>query len=160
MYFHSRKLRFIPAVAALLLAASPVLVLAQAAAPSNTPVIIAKFTKLVSTKTLKAGDVIDAKTLRPVKLTDGTEIPKGSTLIAKVSVVKSKSENNGNSILLFRIDNADVYKRQGTKWATNRRTGIKALPFVTLVCLILLALLAVAQVTHVHTCLLYTSRCV
>jgi len=39
----------------------------------------------------------------------------------------------------------------GTKWATNRRTGIKALPFVTLVCLILLALLAVAQVTHLHT---------
>jgi len=110
MHFHSRKLRLIPAVAALLLAASPVLGLAQAAAPAaaNTPVIVAKFTKLVSTKSLKVGDVIDAKTLRPVKLTDGTEIPKGSTLIAKVSVVKSKAENNGNSILLFRIDNAEL----------------------------------------------------
>lgn len=39
----------------------------------------------------------------------------------------------------------------GTKWATNRRAGIKALPIATLVCLILLALLAVIQVTHLHT---------
>jgi hypothetical protein len=75
-------------------------------------VIVAKFTKLVSTKSLKAGDVINAKTLRPAKLTDGTDIPKGSTLIAKVSVVKSKSENNGNSILLFRIDNVELKSGQ------------------------------------------------
>jgi hypothetical protein len=81
---------------------------ASAPAAANTPVMLAKFTKLVSTKNLKAGDVIDAKTLKPYKLTDGTEIPKGSTLIAKVSVVKSKAENNGNSILLFRIDNAEL----------------------------------------------------
>lgn len=39
----------------------------------------------------------------------------------------------------------------GTKWARNRRAGIKALPVATLVCLILLALLAVIQVTHLHT---------
>jgi hypothetical protein len=112
MRVHSRKLLFIPAVAALVIAAPPVLGNAQPTAPAavaaNTPVIIAKFTKLVSTKNLKAGDVIDAKTIKPYKLTDGTDIPKGSTLIAKVSVVKSKSENNGNSILLFRIDNAEL----------------------------------------------------
>jgi hypothetical protein len=114
MRFHSNRLSFIPAVAALALAACPVL--AQAAAPAaantpvaaNTPILIAKFTKLVSTKNLKAGDIIDAKTVKPFKLTDGTDIPKGSTLIAKVSVVKSKAENNGNSILLFRIDNAEL----------------------------------------------------
>ncbi len=106
----SSKLSFIPAVAALMLAASPVLGMAQAAAPAapNQPVIVAKFTKLVSTKNLKPGDVIDAKTLRPVKLADGTNIPKGSTLIAKVTVAKSKAENNGNSILAFRIDNAEL----------------------------------------------------
>jgi hypothetical protein len=112
MHFHSRKLSLIPAVAALALAASPVLGLAQAPAPAtadaNMPVIVAQFTKLVSTKNLKAGDVINAKTLKPAKLTDGTDIPKGSTLIAKVSVVKSKAEYNGNSILLFRIDNAEL----------------------------------------------------
>ena len=39
----------------------------------------------------------------------------------------------------------------GRKWATNRRGSINSLPVVTLVCLILLALLAVAQVTHLHT---------
>jgi hypothetical protein len=110
MSLHSRKLSFIPVVAALALAVSPVLGLAQAAAPAadNLPVIVAKFTKLVTTKNLKVGDVIDAKTVKPAKLTDGTDIPKGSTLIAKVSVVKSKAENNGNSILLFRIDNIEL----------------------------------------------------
>jgi hypothetical protein len=110
MRFHSRMLVFVPALAASMLLASSFNGLAQTAAPiaSDMPVIVAKFTKLVSTKNLKAGDVIDAKTIRPAKLTDGTEIPKGSTLIAKVSVVKSKAENNGNSILLFRIDNAEL----------------------------------------------------
>jgi len=39
----------------------------------------------------------------------------------------------------------------GRKWATNRRGSINSLPVVTVVCLILLALLAVAQVTHLHT---------
>jgi hypothetical protein len=114
MHFHSIRLSFIPVVAALAFAASPVV--AQAAAPApvdapataNSPVIIAKFTKLVSTKNMKVGDAIDAKTLKTVKLTDGTEIPKGSTLIAKVTLVKSKAENNGNSILAFRIDNAEL----------------------------------------------------
>ena len=37
-----------------------------------------------------------------------------------------------------------------TNWGTKRRAGVNALPAVTLVCLILLALLAVAQVTHLH----------
>jgi hypothetical protein len=114
MHLHSSKLSFIPAVAALavaiVVATSPVVGVAQAAAPAsaNMPVIIAKFTKLVTTKNLKPGDVIDAKTVRPVKLTDGTEIPKGSTLIAKVTMVKSKAENGGNSMLAFRIDNAEL----------------------------------------------------
>jgi hypothetical protein len=113
MHLPSSKLPFIATVAALALAAAPVLGIAEAASPAaNTPVIVAKFTKLVSTKSLKAGDVINAKTLRPAKLTDGTDIPKGSTLIAKVSVVKSKSENNGNSILLFRIDNVELKSGQ------------------------------------------------
>jgi hypothetical protein len=96
------------AVAAVVLTACPAMSIAQASASPEMPVLIAKFTKLVSTKNLKVGDVIDAKTIRPAKLTDGTEIPKGSTLIAKVSVVKSKAENKGNSILLFRIDNIEL----------------------------------------------------
>jgi len=117
MRFNFRNLPFISAVAALVIAASPLLGSTQPAAPaavdtpsvaSNAPVIVAKFTKLVSTKNLKAGDVIDAKTLKPVKLTDGTDIPKGSTLIAKVSVVKTRAEYNGNSVLLFRIDNVEL----------------------------------------------------
>ena len=39
----------------------------------------------------------------------------------------------------------------GTNSVTKRRAGFNAVPVVTVMCLILLALLAVAQVAHLHT---------
>jgi len=38
----------------------------------------------------------------------------------------------------------------GINWGTKRRVGFNAMPAVTIVCLILLALLAFTQVTHLH----------
>lgn len=90
--------------------ASPAPIPAQATAPSEVarPIVVAKIDKAVTTKSLKAGDAIVAKTLRPVKTDDGSELPKGSKLIGKVVLVKSKQEGGGNSLLVFRIDQAEA----------------------------------------------------
>jgi hypothetical protein len=71
-------------------------------------VLEAKFEKSLDTKSAKVGDAVSAKTLRPIKLPDGNEIPKGSKLVAKVITVQSKKDGNGNSILTFRFDEADL----------------------------------------------------
>jgi hypothetical protein len=71
------------------------------------PIVVAKIDKTVTTKSLKAGDAIVAKTLRPVKTSDGSELPKGSKLIGKVVLVRSKQAGGGNSLLVFRIDQAE-----------------------------------------------------
>jgi hypothetical protein len=83
---------------------------AQPAAPAAPigPVLVAKISAELSTKSAKVGDTLTAKTLKPWKLADGTEIPKGSKLIAKVTSVKSKKQGEGNSILTFRFDEAEV----------------------------------------------------
>ena len=43
-------------------------------------------------------------TLKATKLKDGTEIPKGSTLIGRVALIRSKKAGSGNSLLTFRFD--------------------------------------------------------
>jgi len=81
------------------------------AAPAAQPaglVMVAKIDGKLSTKNAKAGDVISAKILKSWKLTDGTEIPKGSKITGKVSIIKSKKDGNGNSMLSFRLDEIDV----------------------------------------------------
>jgi hypothetical protein len=81
------------------------------AAPAAQPaglVMVAKIDGKLSTKNAKVGDVISAKITRSWKLTDGTEIPKGSKVVGKVSIVKSKKDGNGNSMLSFRLDEIDV----------------------------------------------------
>jgi len=83
---------------------------APAAAPAQPagPVLVAKIAGSLSTKNAKVGDVLTAKTLKAWKLADGTDLPKGSKLIAKVAAVQSKQAGNGNSMLTFRIDQAEV----------------------------------------------------
>jgi hypothetical protein len=89
---------------------------AQNAAPATAavsaqpaaPVLVAKINGSLSTKNAKVGDVLTAKTLKAWKLADGTDLPKGSKLIAKVAAVQSKQAGNGNSMLTFRIDQAEV----------------------------------------------------
>jgi hypothetical protein len=108
--------KFLPALAvcALLcsLAAKPAAAQASAPAaapaPPEAPLLEAKFEKSLDTRSAKVGDAVTAKTLRPVKLPDGTDIPKGSRLVAKVTTVQSKKDGNGNSMLTFRFDEAEV----------------------------------------------------
>ena len=73
-----------------------------------TPVLVAKVAVNLSSRNAKVGDAFVAKTVRAMKLTDGTDIPKGSKLVGKVSAVQSKKEGNGNAALTFRIDQVEV----------------------------------------------------
>ncbi|MGO9339485.1 MAG: hypothetical protein ACLPY1_18455 [Terracidiphilus sp.] len=68
------------------------------------PLLVAKIAANLSSKNAKPGDIVTAKTVKPGKLTDGTDIPKGSMLIGKVAGVRSKKEGDGTSLLIFRFD--------------------------------------------------------
>ena len=96
------------AVSSLVIPAGSKLAPAQsAAAMEGQPVVIeAKFEKSIDTKNAKEGDAISAKTLKAAKLADGTTLPKGSRLTAKVLTVQSKKAGNGTSMLTFRFDEA------------------------------------------------------
>lgn len=102
----SRRGSLITVVCALTLAIAPAF--AQTAAQTAGPVLEARFEKNLDTRSAKVGDAISAKTLRAVKLADGTEIPKGSKLVAQVITVQSKKLGNGNSMLTFRFDQAEL----------------------------------------------------
>jgi len=92
------------AVATSLFAVSPMLALTQTA----TPVLPAKFEGSLTTKSAKLGDVITAKTMKTVKLKDGTEIPRGSKLVGKVLAAQSKQDGKGNSFLAIKFDQVEV----------------------------------------------------
>jgi hypothetical protein len=83
---------------------------APAAVPAqaNAVVMVAKIDGKLNTKSAKAGDTLSAKILRSWKLTDGTEIPKGSKITGKVTLVKSKKDGNGTSMLSFRLDQIEI----------------------------------------------------
>jgi hypothetical protein len=110
-----KKLFFVFAVSAFLIAFIPTVGWAQGAAPAPaaipapaTPLLVAKIAASLSTRNAKVGDSIIAKTLKPWKLADGTDLPKGSKLVGKVSAAQSKKAGNGNSTLAFRFDEAEV----------------------------------------------------
>jgi hypothetical protein len=109
-----KEVPVILAIAALLIAISPTVSHGQTAAPAATPapadvpVLVAKISSNLNTKNAKVGDVLTAKTLKPWKLADGTELPKGSKLVAKVTSVQSKKAGDGDSMLTFRFDEIDV----------------------------------------------------
>jgi len=81
---------------------------AAPAAQSAGLVMVAKIDGKLSTRNAKVGDAISAKILKSWKLTDGTEIPKGSKITGKVALIKSKKDGNGNSMVSFRLDEIDV----------------------------------------------------
>jgi len=99
---------------ALVLAFFPVETHGQTAAPPAVaqqtagPVLVARIANNLNSKNAKVGDVLTAKTLKPLKLSDGTDLPKGSKLVAKVTAVQSKQAGNGTSMLTFRFDQAEV----------------------------------------------------
>lgn len=71
------------------------------------PSLVAKIATSVSSRNAKAGDIVTAKTIKPGKLIDGTDLPKGSKLIGKVASAQSKKDGNGNSLLIFRFDQVE-----------------------------------------------------
>jgi len=107
---------FFPFIAALLIAAIPAIGSARTAiqtgavAPAQAAglVLEAKIATSLSSRNAKADDVVKAKTLRAYKLADGTDLPKGSTLIGKVALARSKKDGNGKSMLTFRFDQVEA----------------------------------------------------
>jgi hypothetical protein len=96
---------FIPTLASAQNAVAP----QPAASPAaNAPVLIAKIAGTFSTKKAKVGDTLTAKTVQGTKLPDGSDVPKGSKLIAKVTLATSKKDGSGTSILSFRFDQVEL----------------------------------------------------
>jgi len=84
--------------------------LAQLSAPSQQagPLLVAKIVGSLSTRNAKAGDVVTAKTVKACKLQDGTDIPKGSKIVGKLSSVQSKKAGDGSALMTFRLDQIEV----------------------------------------------------
>jgi hypothetical protein len=78
----------------------------QAAQQVTSVSISAELTKRIDTKYAKQGDEVDARVTSNVKLPDGTELPRGTKLIGKVTNVKAKSKEDKSSHLAFNIDHA------------------------------------------------------
>ena len=67
-------------------------------APAS-PEIHAVLEKMVHPKKVKVGDEVLARTTEPTKLADGTELPKGTHIIGKVTDIKMKADKEGPSKL-------------------------------------------------------------
>jgi hypothetical protein len=108
-HLHTNKsIPFAVLPAVLLAGVSHISAQAAASMEGQPVVIVAKFDRTLDTKNAKEGDPISVKTLKAVKLADGTTLPKGSKLTAKVITVQSKKVGNGNSMLTFRFDDAQA----------------------------------------------------
>jgi hypothetical protein len=68
--------------------------------------VSAELTKRIDTKNAKQGDEVNARVTSTAKLPDGTELPRGTKLIGKVTDVKAKSKEDKSSHLAFSIDHA------------------------------------------------------
>jgi hypothetical protein len=66
----------------------------------------AELTKGIDVKKVKAGDLVSAKTTNTVTLADGTELPKGTKLVGKVTEVRAKSNSDKTSHLAFSLEQA------------------------------------------------------
>jgi hypothetical protein len=80
---------------------------APAAAPAS-PEIHAVLEKMVHPKKVKVGDAVEARMTEPTKLKDGTELPKGTRIIGKVTEVKMKADKEGPSKLGVLFDKAQL----------------------------------------------------
>src|SRR5271169_2668732 len=72
---------------------------AAATAPPQSPEIHAVLEKIVHPKRLNVGDAITARVTEPTRLKDGTELPKGTHIVGKVTVIKLKADKEGPSKL-------------------------------------------------------------
>lgn len=81
---------------------------ATATAPAASPEIHAVLEKIVHPKKVKVGDEVAARLTEPTKLKDGTEIPKGSHIVGKVTELKMKADKEGPSKLGLLFDKAQL----------------------------------------------------
>jgi hypothetical protein len=79
---------------------------ARASASAPAPGISAELTKGIDTKRAKVGDEVEARITDTVKFADGTEWPRGTKLVGKVTDVSAKSKDNKNAHLAFNLDHA------------------------------------------------------
>jgi hypothetical protein len=66
----------------------------------------AELTKRVDSKKAKVGETVESKTTSSVKLPDGTELPKGTKLLGKITGVKARSNSDNTSHIAFKLGQA------------------------------------------------------
>jgi hypothetical protein len=79
-----------------------------AATPPASPEIHALLEKIVHPKKVKVGDAVVARTTEFTKLKDGTELPKGTHILGKVTEIKIKADKEGPSKLGLLFDKAQL----------------------------------------------------
>jgi len=77
-------------------------------APAASPEIHAVLEKIVHPKKVKVGDQVIARVTEPTKLKDGTELPKGTHILGKVTEIKPKADKEGPSKLGLLFDKAQL----------------------------------------------------
>ena len=80
---------------------------AATTAPAS-PEIHAVLEKIVHPKKVKVGDAVTARITDPTKLKDGTELPKGTHIVGKVTEIKLKADKEGPSKLGLLFDKAQL----------------------------------------------------
>ncbi len=82
----------------------------QAAATTapESPEIHAVLEKIVHPKKVKVGDAVVARMTDATKLKDGTELPKGTHIVGKVTEIKLKADKEGPSKLGLLFDKAQL----------------------------------------------------
>ena len=77
-------------------------------AQASSPEIHAVLDKIVHPKKVKVGDEVVARMTDSTKLKDGTELPKGTRIVGKVTEVKMKADKEGPSKLGLLFDKAQL----------------------------------------------------
>ena len=72
------------------------------------PEIHAILEKVVHPNRVKVGDSVAARIAEPTKLRDGTEIPKGTHILGKVTQIKKRADKEGPSKLGLLFDRAQL----------------------------------------------------
>ena len=81
---------------------------AATAAPPTSPEIHAVLEKVVHPKKVSVGDAVTARLTESTKLKDGTELPKGTHIVGKVTEIKVKADKEGPSKLGILFDKAQM----------------------------------------------------
>jgi hypothetical protein len=69
--------------------------------PLSREAVLSVLTCKLDTKKSKVGDPVSARTLNPLKLSDGTVLPRGTILTGKVTKVQPKSSGSATLAILF-----------------------------------------------------------